>query len=254
MKSHGISAGLCRVAAMMLAGVAAAVAAAPFDSATVTRVENRVLLGEVRGGQASARRPVAVSQAIKANNFVETASESRAELQFKDSSLVRVGQNSIFSFESGTRTLSLQKGEMLFHIAPGTGGGTIKTAALTAAITGTLGKVSPGMIAFLNGSGVITFKGRKTRVPAGYAAMVIKGELRIFKFDPREATKGKLYAMGPLPELPGLEVGRANAGLRFPRSEHWNAIDSAVGNPFFNRNFVPGSLAPDCSCQVPMVP
>jgi hypothetical protein len=219
----------------MLGGVTMAVAAVPFDSAKITRVENKVTVGEVKAGQASERRPAVVSDAVKANNFVQTASESRAELQFKDSSLVRVGQNSIFSFEASSRTLSLQKGDMLFYVAPGQGGGTIKTPALTAAITGTLCKVAPDMIASIRGSVTVQVDGKRVKIPAGYALKVVNRKAHIFKFDPREAYRGKLYSMGPLPEEPGIQLAQDNQELHFPDSHDRNATDAAVVNPHYPR-------------------
>lgn len=212
-----------------------AVAAVSFDSAKITRVENKVTVGEVHAGQASARHPAVVSDSVKANNFVQTGSESRAELQFKDTSLVRVGQNSIFSFEAKSRTLSLQKGDMLFYVAPGQGNGTIKTPALTAGVTGTLCKVAPDMIAVLRGSITVTVEGKLVKIPAGWAVKVVNGKAQIYKFDPKEATRGKLYTMGPLPEDPGIQIEQENTELYFPKSHDRNAIDSGQVNPYLRQ-------------------
>jgi hypothetical protein len=176
-----------------------------------------------------------VEETVKASNFVQTGIESRAELQFKDTSLVRVGQNSVFSFEAKTRTLSLDKGDMLFYVAPKHGPGTIKTPALTAAITGTLCKVAPDMIAVIRGSIAITVNGRRVTVPAGYAVRVVNRKAQIFRFDPREAARGKLYSMGPLPEDPAIQFAQDNAGLGFPDSHDRNAIDFGQVNPFVRR-------------------
>ena len=231
MKSHHFSSIRGWGIAALIGSATMTVCASPFDSATITRVENKVTVGEIAGGQASAKRAAAVSETVKANNFVQTGSESRAELQFKDTSLVRVGQNSVFSFEAKSRTLSLQKGDMLFYVAPGQGGGTIKTPALTAAITGTLCKVAPEMIAVLRGSITITVNGKKVKVPAGWAVMVIHGKVRIYMFDPNEANRGKLYSMGPLPEDPALPIQFAKDGSQFPSVHDANAVDSGVVNP-----------------------
>lgn len=244
MKRHHFSAGRRLGVATMLGSVTLAVAAVPFDSAKITRVENKVTVGEIKAGQAAARRPAVVSEAVKANNFVQTGSESRAELQFKDSSLVRVGQNSVFSFEARSRTLSLQKGDMLFYVAPGQGAGTIKTPALTAAITGTLCKVAPDMIAVLRGSITIPIDLKPVRVPAGYAVRVINGKAQIFQFDPKEATRGKLYSMGPLPEDPGIQIEQDTPGLNFPDSHLQNAIDSGQVNPYVRRPTPPPQYRP----------
>lgn len=208
----------------MVGGASMTASASPFDSAKITRMENNVSVGEISGGKTSGHRPAKVSQTLHANNFVQTGSDSRAQLEFPDTSLVRVGQNSIFTFESKSRTLSLQKGDMLFYVAPGQGGGTIKTPALTAAITGTLCKVSANTIAVLRGSITITVNGKKVKIPAGYAVTVIKGKIHIYRFDPREGGRGKLYAMGPLPEDPALYVSPGNM------DSLQNAIDLALVN------------------------
>jgi hypothetical protein len=227
-------------------------AAPTFDSATLTRVENKVTIGEIKGGQAAARRPAAVSETVKANSFIQTGSESRAELQFKDKSLVRVGQNSIFSFESKSRTLSLQEGSMLFYVAPGNGGGTIKTPAMTAAITGTLCKVSKDTIAALRGSVTIQVAGKPLKIPAGFAVKVSNSQAQVFKFDPREAGKGKLYAMGPLPENPGIQVAKKEGSI------NWTTIDPRQFNPAFNRKEVPLPVvvqaAPTVVQAAPIIP
>lgn len=213
-------------------GIAAVTASgSPFDSATITRVENTVTVGEVAEGKTSARRPAVVSAVVKANHFVHTGSQSRAELQFKDSSLVRVGQNSVFSFEAKSRTLSLEKGDMLFYVAPGQGSGTIKTPALTAAITGTLCKVAPDLVAVLRGTITVTVNGEKVKVPAGWAVKVFKRKAQLFQFDPNEANRGKLYSMGPLPEEPGIQIKKARSAFHFPGLHPADAIDSAVVNP-----------------------
>ena len=221
----------CLGIAAVMGTATMAVCASPFDSAQITRVENRVTVGEIHAGRAAGRRSAVVSDAVKANNFVQTGSDSRAELQFKDTSLVRVGQNSVFSFEAKSRTLSLDKGDMLFYVAPGQGNGTIKTPALTAGITGTLCKVAPDMIAVLRGSITVTVAGKLVKVPAGWAVKVVHGKARIYRFDPDEATRGKLYSMGPLPEDPGIQIKQARTALRHPSLHDANAIDSGVVNP-----------------------
>jgi hypothetical protein len=68
---------------------------------------------------------------------VRTGVESRAELTFTDQTLARLGANTIFSFNDGTRNLDLGGGAMLLRVPKGAGGAQINTAAVTAAITGT---------------------------------------------------------------------------------------------------------------------
>ena len=68
---------------------------------------------------------------------VRTGIESRAELTFTDQTLARLGANTIFSFNEGTRNLELGGGAMLLRVPKNAGGAQINTAAITAAITGT---------------------------------------------------------------------------------------------------------------------
>lgn len=226
------SSGAVFLASLIVVNTNLAAAASSFDSATLTRVENKVTIGEIKGGQTAGRRQAAVAESVKANNFIQTGNESRAELQFKDKSLVRVGQNSIFSFEAKSRTLSLQEGSMLFFVAPGNGGGTIKTPAMTAAITGTLCKVSKDTIATLRGSVTIQVSGKPLKIPAGFAVKVANGHAQVFRFDAREAGRGKLYSMGPLPEDPGLQVAKQGDSI------NWTTIDPRQVNPAFNRKTI----------------
>ena len=174
----------------------------PFTSATVTRLENHVSLGSHSGGN---ERPAALHDIVQAETYLFTQDKSRAELEFPDHTIVRVGQNTVFSFDAASRTLSLEKGAMLFYVPPGSGGGNIKTPSLTAAITGTVAKVAPNLIAVL--SGELTTKWGV--VHAGEAIAFIDGKIRIFRFDPTQALAGYLIAWGgPLPELP--EIGGEN--------------------------------------------
>jgi hypothetical protein len=171
----------------------------PFSSATVVRVENHVTIGSHAGG---AERPAMIHDVVQAETYLVTQDDSRAELEFADRSVVRVGQDTVFSFDANSRTLSLEKGTMLFYVPPGSGGGTIKTPSLTAAITGTVAKVSNNLIAVLSGE----VKTQWGTVHAGEAIDFLGGNIRIFQFDPSQAMAGHLIAFGgPLPELP--EVG-----------------------------------------------
>lgn len=171
----------------------------PFSSAKVTRLENQVSIG---AGQGSHERPAAVNDTVQADAYIFTQDKSRAELEFPDHTIVRVGQNTVFSFAANSRTLSLEKGAMLFYVPPGSGGGNIKTPSLTAAITGTVAKVSRDLIAVLSGE-IQTPWGV---VKAGQAIAYVNGKIHIFNFDESQALAGYLVAWGgPLPEL--TEIG-----------------------------------------------
>ena len=187
-------------AAMSLQMVAAgAVFGAAFTTATVTKVENKVVLGEREG---SVSRAAAERDVMDARNFLRSENASRAELQYPDGTVVRVGQNTVFTFDAGSRTLTLDHGSLLFHIPKNSGGGTIKTASLTAAITGTAGKVSDNVIAIVEGEIKLVPGGQVVRA-GEFARRNADGSITVAAFDPDKVLEGKLvYFNGLMPGFP----------------------------------------------------
>src|SRR5438132_9495739 len=116
--------------------------ASPLTSAEVTKIINRVSVIE----PAKDDRPAVVRDVIKDDRGLQTGARSRSELLFQDNTLTRVGAETFFSFKTGTRDLTLEKGSMLLQVPKGLGGAKIHTAAVTAAITGTtiMMEYSPG--------------------------------------------------------------------------------------------------------------
>ncbi|PYI90025.1 MAG: hypothetical protein DMF03_05900 [Verrucomicrobia bacterium] len=116
--------------------------AGPLTSAEVTKIINRVsVIDPAKGGH-----PAAVRDVIKDDLGLQTGVKSRSELLFQDNTLSRLGAETFFSFKTGTRDLTLEKGSMLLQVPKGLGGAKIHTAAVTAAITGTtiMMEYSPG--------------------------------------------------------------------------------------------------------------
>ena len=107
--------------------------AGPLTEAQVTKVINHVSLIDPHRGD----RPAVVRDVVKDDLGVETGTQSRSELLFQDNTLTRLGAETFFSFKTGTRDMSLEKGSMLLQVPKGLGGAKIHTAAVTAAITGT---------------------------------------------------------------------------------------------------------------------
>ena len=123
-------------------------------------------------------------------------------MKYDDGTIVRIGQNTIFSFEANTRTLNLKKGTFVFYMPKGLGGGTIKTPSLTAAITGTIGKVSVNTIAIIEGT-VKLLPGGQLVHAGQFARLNPDGTITIGDFDPASGLEGKLMTFnGPLPGLP----------------------------------------------------
>src|SRR5436190_2926288 len=85
----------------------------------------------------AAPRPASVSDRVHEDTAVRTGVESRTELTFQDMTLTRLGSQTIFSFKGGTRTINLKSGSILLSVPKNSGGGQIKTAAVTASVTGT---------------------------------------------------------------------------------------------------------------------
>src|SRR5438132_9231841 len=118
-----------------LIAVATSANATQFKEARVSQVVNDVKLLL----QQAAPRPAAVSDLVRTGTAVRTGSQSRSELTFPDLTLTRLGANTIFSFNQGTREMNLIDGASLFQVPKGSGGATIKTAGVPVSITGTTG-------------------------------------------------------------------------------------------------------------------
>ncbi len=112
--------------------------AVPLEEARVSRV-----IQDVRLLQANAApRPAALNDDVKQGSAVRTGNESRAELTFTDQTITRIGQNSVFSVKGGTREVSLDSGAMLLQVPHGGEPAQIRTAAVTASISGGTGLIN----------------------------------------------------------------------------------------------------------------
>ena len=115
-------------------GIAAtAASAAPLREGEFTRVINdvRILPGD------SSPVPAKVGGRIDGRSAVATGAQSRAEIRFSDNTLTRVGANSVFRMDPSSRTVEMDKGVILLQVPKQLGGAKVRTAAVTAAITGT---------------------------------------------------------------------------------------------------------------------
>lgn len=108
-------------------------AAAGLTDAQLTRIIKDVNLLPTQ----AAPRAAAINDNVHKGTGVSTGVDSRAELTFADRTLTRLGSNTIFSFNEGTRDLDLGGGVILLHVPKDAGGAKITTSSVTAAITGT---------------------------------------------------------------------------------------------------------------------
>jgi len=180
-------------AAITLLALASPSLASPLSEAQITYIVKDVRTVDHQ----KAPRPSKLREKLNSQQSVRTGIASRTELLFTDNTLTRIGANSHFSFTEGTRNMELQNGTILLQVPKGAGGAEIRTAAVTAAVTGTtiMLEAGPGFtkLIVLEGSAWITPHGdkrkRKTNVKAGEEVIL-----------PNEAKKA------PAPVLINLDV------------------------------------------------
>jgi len=81
-------------------------------------------------------RPAAVNDNVRQGTAVRTGVQSRSELTFKDQTITRLGEKTIFSVGKGARSIDLGSGQFLLYVPKNSGGAKVKMGAVTAAITG----------------------------------------------------------------------------------------------------------------------
>jgi hypothetical protein len=81
-------------------------------------------------------RPAAVNDNVRQGTAVQTGVQSRSELTFKDQTITRLGEKTIFSVGERPRTIDLGSGQFLLYAPKKAGGAKVKTGPVTAAITG----------------------------------------------------------------------------------------------------------------------
>jgi hypothetical protein len=85
----------------------------------------------------AAARAAAVNDRVADDTGVRTGGDSRSELTFADLTITRLGSNTIFSFNKAGRNAQVDSGSILLRVPKDSGGGRIKTSAVTVAVTGT---------------------------------------------------------------------------------------------------------------------
>ena len=123
---------LCITIALVLAANIVA-AESSKKEARVTQVIREVKL---LPSEASAR-PAVLNEKVSEDTAVRTGDASRSELTFADLTLTRLGENTIFSFNHAGRNARLDSGSILLRVPKNSGGGGIRTRAVTVGITGT---------------------------------------------------------------------------------------------------------------------
>src|SRR5438876_7437366 len=149
--------------------------AADLKEAKVTQVVQDVKV--VPSG--SAARAVTVNETVRQGNAVQTGTQSRSVLTFKDETITRLGEKTIFNVGKEGRTIDMGNGQFLLYVPKNKGGAKVKMGPVTAAITGTtvLGNVYPsGIIEFtvLEGSACISLD------RMGQTLLVMPGQMVVY--------------------------------------------------------------------------
>jgi hypothetical protein len=106
------------------------------DSKKEARVTQIVRDVKILPADAAARTAV-VNDRVADDTGVRTGGDSRSELTFADLTITRLGSNTIFSFNKAGRNAQVDSGSILLRVPKDSGGGRIKTSAVTVAVTGT---------------------------------------------------------------------------------------------------------------------
>jgi hypothetical protein len=112
----------------------------PYPTAVAASKEARVtqIIREVKLVPSdAAAREAALNDKVSEDTGVRTGGESRSELTFPDLTITRLGANTIFSFNKSGRTAKVESGSILLRVPKDSGGGTIRSSAVTVAVTGT---------------------------------------------------------------------------------------------------------------------
>jgi len=186
-------------------------AADPLRTANVTAATNEV---QIYPGS-SAAHLATIGEKVATPSSVQTGRQSRTELTFNDSTITRLGQNSVFSFREGGRNVELKQGSVLLQVPKNAGGATIRTATVTAAITGTtvMFEYSPGKwikLLTLEGTQKLSINGSNTSVSVPAGKMIIMHPNATVIPEPVTIDVAKLVATSPL----------AGAGTFGPLPEH----------------------------------
>jgi hypothetical protein len=144
--------------------------AADLQEAKVTQVVQDVKV--VPAGAAA--RTVTVNETVQQGNAVQTGAQSRSELTFRDQTITRLGEKTIYNVGGG-RTVELGTGQFLLYVPKKAGGAKVKMGPVTAAITGTtvVGNVSQsGVVEFT----VLEGTARVTLDRVGQCMLVVAGQ------------------------------------------------------------------------------
>ena len=184
--------GLSLVAMTSFLCAAGMASGADLSQAVVRQKVNVVTLAPNLTGEA---RPAAQGAVIHDENVVRTGTESRAELEFADLTLARLGSNSIFSFDAKARAMNFTQGAVLFSKPTNSGAIQLRSGAISGAITGSTGFISTVPMEGIGKAGHTRSNGKGTTTIVGMLEGKIQGGSRWTDSAGREHTTP--FRLGP---------------------------------------------------------
>jgi hypothetical protein len=195
----------------------ASIGAQGADQLTSSQITQVVREVSVIDAKAKTQKPAAIASEFRVPDILKTGAESRAEMIAPDRTVTRVGANTLFSFEPQGREINLEKGSLLFHSPTGKGGGSVRTASVTASVMGTtlmVGTTENGgfKVMLLEGTGrVRTANGTVRTLQAGQLVYALPGGALspVMAFRLSQVVKSSQLVSGftkPLASLPKIQA------------------------------------------------
>jgi hypothetical protein len=165
---------------------------ADLSQAVLRRKENVVTRASNLSAQA---QPIAQGAVIDDGSVVRTGTASKAELQFADLTLARLGSNSNFSFDAKARVMNATQGAVLFGKPSNSGTIQLKSGAISGAITGSTGFISTVPMEGIGKAGQTRSNGKGNTTIIGMLEGKVHGETRWTDSAGREHTTP--FKLGP---------------------------------------------------------
>jgi FecR protein len=197
----------------------------------------------------------ATTDTVLHDGSIETGADSRAELSFRDQTVVRFGDNTVLGFESVSRTLDLSSGAVLTQVPSGVGRTTLRVRNITATVTGTtlavefLPKAYTKFIS-LDGTSRVCLKKSTWSTEC---VLLRAGQMMIASPDPKALPEAVDVDLSHLvetcqfitefPKLPGYERLAKAAAVQRERKSHGTFADTNL--VIFGRGTVVSQRNPD---------
>jgi len=96
-----------------------------------------VVKSKVEHTQGTTKSMAKEKETVDEKSVVDTGAASFTQLDFSDASVLRLGANTQFSFQSKERIIKLEGGSMIMNVPPGNGGIMVDGGGVTGAVSGT---------------------------------------------------------------------------------------------------------------------